>query len=136
MIILMPVIASFCAYRLVYHRCRSWYSWLVLSLAVCAQMGGFVVMTPQVFMNYRLKSVEHLPWRALTYQAINTFIDDIFMLCIRMPEIQKYSVFRDDIIFVICCVQRWLYRKPSAAELKADDASGGALAGNGSSEGV
>ena len=69
-------------------------------------------MTPQVFMNYRLKSVEHLPWKALTYQAINTFIDDIFMMCIRMPEVQKYSVFRDDIIFVICCYQRWLYRKP------------------------
>lgn len=112
LLVLLPVICSFCAYRLIYYRFRSWYSWIVLSLAVCAQMGGFVVMTPQVFMNWRLKSVEHLPWKALTYQAINTFIDDIFMLCIRMPEVQKYSVFRDDIIFVICLVQRWLYRKP------------------------
>merc|ERR1712083_906597 len=122
LIILLPVVASFCAYRLIYYRFRSWYSWLVLSLAVCSQMGGFVVMTPQVFMNYRLKSVEHLPWRALTYQAINTFIDDIFMLCIRMPEIQKYSVFRDDIIFIICCVQRWLYRKPQVAVAEAEPA--------------
>lgn len=113
-VVLLPVVSSFCVYRLIYHKFRSWYSWMVLSLAICAQMGGFVVMTPQVFMNWRVKSVEHLPWRALTYQAINTFIDDIFMLCIRMPEVQKYSVFRDDIIFVICCVQRWLYRKPPA----------------------
>merc|ERR1712099_144307 len=111
MCILLPVIAGYSIYRMIYYPCRSWYSWLVLSLAVCAQTGGFVVMTPQVFMNYRMKSVEHLPWRALTYQAINTFIDDIFVLCIRMPEVQKYSVFRDDIIFVICCFQRWLYRK-------------------------
>merc|ERR1712183_202766 len=66
-------------------------------------------------MNHRLKSVDHMPWKVLTYQAINTFIDDVFALCIRMPEIQKYSVFRDDIVFIMCCVQRWLYRKAAPA---------------------
>lgn len=111
MVVLLPVIGAIGVYRLVHYRFRSWYSWAVMTLAICAQTGGFVIMTPQVFMNYRLKSVEHLPWKALTYQAINTFIDDIFMLSIRMPEVQKYSVFRDDIVFVICCIQRWLYRK-------------------------
>merc|ERR1711966_177402 len=42
--ILLPVMVVFCLYRLVYHRFRSWYSWMVLSLAICAQAGGFVVM--------------------------------------------------------------------------------------------
>lgn len=116
MIVLLPAIAAFCSYRLVTQKFRSWYSWLVLSLAICSQIGGFVIMTPQVFLNYRLKSVEHLPWRALTYQAINTFIDDLFVLCIRMPEVQKYSVFRDDIIFLICLVQRFLYAKRRSDE--------------------
>eukprot|EP00747_Dinoflagellata_sp_TGD_P023406 gnl/TRDRNA2_/TRDRNA2_129779_c1_seq1.p1 gnl/TRDRNA2_/TRDRNA2_129779_c1~~gnl/TRDRNA2_/TRDRNA2_129779_c1_seq1.p1 ORF type:complete len:283 (+),score=52.19 gnl/TRDRNA2_/TRDRNA2_129779_c1_seq1:30-851(+) len=111
MLVLLPVIGGFSAYRLIRHQFRSWYSWIVQSVAICAQAGGFVVMTPQVFMNYRFKTAEHLPWKALTYQAINTFIDDIFMLCIRMPEIQKYSVFRDDIVFVVLCIQRWMYRK-------------------------
>ncbi|EER11389.1 conserved hypothetical protein, partial [Perkinsus marinus ATCC 50983] len=78
-------------------------------LAACSEVFGFVVMTPQVFLNYRLKSVEHLPWRALSYQACNTFIDDVFTLVIRMPEIHKFSVFRDDIVFIICCYQRWIY---------------------------
>lgn len=135
-LVLIPVIAGFCIYRLIYHEFRSWYSWIVLSLAIASQMGGFVVMTPQVFMNYRLKSVAHLPWRALTFQAINTFIDDIFALCIRMPEVQKYSVFRDDIIFAVCCYQRWIYRatptiavsdngagESPVADVKADDAN-------------
>lgn len=124
-LVLLPVMAAFCVYRLVHQKFRSWYSWFVLSLAVCAQIGGFVIMTPQVFMNHRLKSVEHLPWKALTYQAINTFIDDVFTLCIRMPEIQKYSVFRDDIVFIACCVQRWMYRKPSARPAAADGAAEG-----------
>mmetsp|Transcript_126072 Transcript_126072/g.356495 ORF Transcript_126072/g.356495 Transcript_126072/m.356495 type:complete len:292 (+) Transcript_126072:166-1041(+) len=124
MALLLPMIGAFCAYRLVWVKFRSWYSWIVLSLAISSQTCGFVVMTPQVFMNYRLKSVEHLPWRALTYQAVNTFIDDVFVLCIRVPEVQKYSVFRDDIIFIVCCVQRWLYRKPAGTD--------GALHGEGS----
>jgi hypothetical protein len=108
--LLLPLVAAFAGYRLIYHEFRSWYSWAILTLAVASQTAGFVIMTPQVFMNYRLKSVEHLPWRALTYQAINTFIDDVFTLCIRMPEVQKYSVFRDDIVFLVCCYQRYIYR--------------------------
>lgn len=38
---------------------------------------GFVMMTPQLFINYKLKSVAHLPWRAMIYKSINTFIDDV-----------------------------------------------------------
>jgi len=26
-----------------------------------------------------------------------------------MPEMTKYGVFRDDIVFVICCYQRYIY---------------------------
>eukprot|EP00971_Amphidinium_carterae_P022596 445789-Amphidinium_carterae.1 len=106
---LAPLLAAFCYYRLAFVKQRSWHSWIVSSLAMSVQAGGFIIMTPQVFLNYRLKSVEHLPWKVLVYQAINTFIDDVFMFCIRMPEVQKYSVFRDDIIFVICLIQRWMY---------------------------
>merc|ERR1712187_379692 len=117
MLLLLPVLVAVCMYRLVSQPFRSWNSWGILKLALASQTAGFVIMTPQVFLNYRLKSVEHLPWKALTYQAINTFIDDIFTLCIRMPEVQKYSVFRDDIVFLICCYQRWLYRARRHAEL-------------------
>ena len=39
-------------------------------------------MTPQLFINYKLKSVAHLPWRMMTYKALNTFIDDIFAFII------------------------------------------------------
>ncbi len=35
-------------------------------------------MTPQLFINYKLKSIAHLPWRMLTYKALNTFIDDLY----------------------------------------------------------
>ena len=56
---------------------------------------GFIMMTPQLFINYKLKSVAHLPWRMMTYKALNTFIDDIFAFVIKMPTLYRIGCFRD-----------------------------------------
>jgi hypothetical protein len=71
---------------------------------------GFIMMTPQLFINYKLKSVAHLPWRMLTYKALNTFIDDLFAFVIKMPLLYRLGCFRDDIVFIIYVYQRWIYR--------------------------
>ncbi len=52
-------------------------------------------MTPQLFINYKLKSVAHLPWRMLTYKALNTFIDDLFAFVIKTPTLYRIGCFRD-----------------------------------------
>jgi len=136
-IALMPFVILFAMWRLTTQQFKSWYSFFILTLTATSQTFGFVVMMPQVFLNYRLKSVEHLPWRALSYQAVNTFVDDIFTLCIRMPEVVKYSVFRDDIVFIICVIQRQLYKKRRGedeipgAEKKKDDVKTKELSGVG-----
>jgi hypothetical protein len=67
-------------------------------------------MTPQLFINYKLKSVAHLPWRMLTYKALNTFIDDIFAFIIKMPTLYRLGCLRDDIIFFIYLYQRYIYK--------------------------
>lgn len=48
-------------------------------------------MTPQLFISYKLKSVAHLPWRMLTYKALNTFIDDLFAFVIKMPVMYRIA---------------------------------------------
>jgi hypothetical protein len=53
------------------------------------------MMTPQLFINYKLKSVSHLPWRMMTYKALNTFIDDLFAFVIKMPTMYRIGCFRD-----------------------------------------
>ena len=42
----------------------SWWSWLISSAADAVYAFGFVSLCPQLYINYRLKSVAHLPWRA------------------------------------------------------------------------
>jgi hypothetical protein len=77
---------------------------------------GFVMMTPQLYINYKLKSVDHLPWKTLIYRFISTIIDDIFVFLIDLPYLQRMFSFRDgtlffnlDVIFVIYIIQRRIY---------------------------
>ena len=46
-----------------------------------------------------------MPWRTLTYKALNTFIDDLFAFIIKMPTLHRMSCFRDDIVFVVFLYQ-------------------------------
>uniref|UniRef100_A0A803KNK9 Cleft lip and palate associated transmembrane protein n=1 Tax=Chenopodium quinoa TaxID=63459 RepID=A0A803KNK9_CHEQI len=96
-------------YSLKYERHKSWYSWILSSMTQCVYMFGFIMMCPQLFINYKLKSVAHMPWRQMTYKFLNTIIDDLFAFVIKMPTLHRLSVFRDDIIFLIYVYQRWVY---------------------------
>ncbi|OMO90393.1 Cleft lip and palate transmembrane 1 [Corchorus capsularis] len=107
--VLFLLVAGFSVYSLMYERHKSWYSWILSSLTSCVYMFGFIMMCPQLFINYKLKSVAHLPWRQMTYKFLNTIIDDLFAFVIKMPTLHRLSVFRDDLIFLIYLYQRWVY---------------------------
>lgn len=107
--VLFFLVACSSIYSLMYERHRSWYSWILSSLTSCVYMFGFTMMCPQLFINYKLKSVAHLPWRQMTYKFLNTIIDDLFAFVIKMPMLHRLSVFRDDVIFLIYLYQRWIY---------------------------
>lgn len=109
MYVLYPLCGFGAIYSLVYTPHKSWYSWCIKSLVNGVYAFGFIFMLPQLFINYKLKSVAHLPWRAFMYKAFNTFIDDIFAFVITMPTAHRLACFRDDVVFVIYLYQRWLY---------------------------
>ncbi|KAL0545276.1 hypothetical protein IC582_020426 [Cucumis melo] len=107
--VLFFLVACSSVYSLMYEQHKSWYSWILSSLTSCVYMFGFIMMCPQLFINYKLKSVAHLPWRQMTYKFLNTIIDDLFAFVIKMPTLHRLSVFRDDVIFLIILYQRWIY---------------------------
>jgi hypothetical protein len=57
-------------------------------------------MTPQLYINYKLKSVDHLPWRTLIYRFLNTIIDDLFAFLVTMPWLKRLACFRDGKQFI------------------------------------
>jgi len=107
---LYPLVILYSFYSLVYESHKSWYSWVLGTLVGSVYTFGFIGMCPQLYLNYKLKSVAHMPWRQMTYKALNTFIDDLFSFIITMPTLHRLSVFRDDIIFFCFLYQRWIYR--------------------------
>ncbi|EAN34389.2 Cleft lip and palate transmembrane protein 1 (CLPTM1) family protein [Theileria parva strain Muguga] len=109
-ILLTPCVIGYAIYSLYYNKHKSWYSYIISVLAGSVYTFGFIMMTPQLYINYRLKSVEHLPWRALIYKSLNTFVDDVASFLIDMPMLHRLSCFRDDIIFFCYLYQRWKYK--------------------------
>uniref|UniRef100_A0A1L8D907 Lipid scramblase CLPTM1L n=1 Tax=Nyssomyia neivai TaxID=330878 RepID=A0A1L8D907_9DIPT len=107
--VLYPLCVVGAVYSLLYQSHKSWYSWAINSMVNGVYAFGFLFMLPQLFINYKLKSVATLPWRSFMYKAFNTFINDIFAFIITMPTAHRLACFRDDVIFVIYLYQRWLY---------------------------
>ncbi|KAJ8736534.1 hypothetical protein PYW08_007190 [Mythimna loreyi] len=107
--LLYPLCVAGAIYSLVYEPHKSWYSWALHSIVNGVYAFGFLFMLPQLFVNYRLRSVAALPWRAFMYKAFNTFIDDVFAFIITMPTAHRVACFRDDLVFLVYLYQRWLY---------------------------
>ncbi|XP_034826753.1 putative lipid scramblase CLPTM1 [Maniola hyperantus] len=105
-----PLLIGYGVYSLLYQEHKGWYSFVLNMMYGYLLTFGFIMMTPQLFINYKLKSVAHLPWRMMTYKFLNTFIDDMFAFVIKMPTMYRIGCFRDDIVFFIFLYQRWIYK--------------------------
>ena len=107
--IVYPAIAGFALYSLLYRTHKSWYSFVLGTAVSFVYAFGFAMMWPVVFINYRLKTVAHLPFRMFMYKALSTTIDDVFAFVISMPLAHRIACFRDDIVFAVILYQRWIY---------------------------
>jgi hypothetical protein len=69
---LFPLVVGYSIYSLLYLEHKGWYSWFLNMLYGFLLTFGFIMMTPQLFINYKLKSVAHLPWRMMTYKGFSS----------------------------------------------------------------
>ena len=107
--LLCPMLAILSAYNLRTTVYASWWSWCISSLVDFVYLFGFISMVPQLYINYKLKSVAHLPIRAFMFKLFNTFIDDVFVLLMKMPLKHRLMALRDDVIFLGFLYQWWIY---------------------------
>ncbi|KAJ8456024.1 hypothetical protein ONZ45_g18832 [Pleurotus djamor] len=107
----IPTLTSaYTVYSLLYETHRGWYSFVISTLTSFVYMFGFVQLVPQLIINYKLKSVAHMPMKAMIYKTLSTVVDDLFAFCIKMPFLHRLACFRDDVVFLIFLYQRWIYR--------------------------
>lgn len=104
------------AYTLMYEKYSSFYSWGLEAVMALVYLLGFINMIPQVFINYRIKSVESIALGTFFFRAINTFVDDLFTFVIPMPMLARLAAFRDDIIFFVFLYQWYVYPSRPATD--------------------
>jgi hypothetical protein len=109
-IVAVPLLLAYAGYSLYYESHKSWYSFVIATLVGSVYAYGFLMMVPSLYINYRLKSVAHMPRKAMTYKFLNTFIDDLFAFTIKMPLLHRLATLRDDIIFFVYLYQSYKYK--------------------------
>jgi len=109
-VVAIPLLIAYAVYSLLYDTHKSWYSFIIATLVGSVYAYGFLMMVPSLYINYRLKSVAHMPARAMTYKFLNTFIDDLFAFTIKMPTLHRLATLRDDVIFFVYLYQSWKYK--------------------------
>ncbi|GJE84973.1 cleft lip and palate associated transmembrane protein [Phanerochaete sordida] len=106
----IPCLAAYSVYSLLYETHRGWYSFVISTLTSFVYMFGFAQLVPQLIINYKLKSVAHMPMKAMIFKTLSTVVDDLFAFCIKMPILHRLACFRDDVVFLVFLYQRWIYR--------------------------
>jgi hypothetical protein len=106
----IPLLLAYAIYSLVYETHKSWYSFIITTLVGSVYAYGFLMMVPSLYINYRLKSVAHMPAKTMMYKFLNTFIDDLFAFTVKMPLLHRLATLRDDVIFFVYLYQKWKYK--------------------------
>jgi hypothetical protein len=113
-VLFIPLAVGYLVYRIYYYQSYIYlhpFRFIIEYFFFLLNIFGFVLMTPQIYINFKLKSVEHMPIKALAFKFLNTIIDDIFAFALDTPTLHRISVFKDDVIFVVFLVQLVIYRK-------------------------
>ena len=111
--IFAPIAVFYLGYRVYYYKQRlsgSIFKFVVEYIFFLMNLFGFILLTPQVYLNYKLKSVQHMPFKALTFKFLNTIIDDLYAFAVKTPTLYRIFCFKDDVIFVIFIYQIIKYR--------------------------
>lgn len=87
------------------------YQLLVSSAMNFVAATEFVRLTPQLYLNYQMKSVPAMPWRTLAYKFVDAIIDDIANYAMGSPTIVLLMHLNDDFAFLVLIYQRYLYRE-------------------------
>lgn len=70
----VPLLGAYAVYSLLYDTHKSWYSFIITTLVGSVYAYGFLMMVPSLYINYRLKSVAHMPRKTMIYKLLNTFV--------------------------------------------------------------
>ena len=107
--LMFPIITTYSLYSLFFKQFKSFYSFALRVAVSLVYSFGFCQMLPQLYINYKLKTVAGMSTPVLAFKLLNTFIDDLFAWIMNMPTMHRIACLRDDIVFFVWLYQRHIY---------------------------
>lgn len=116
MMIMAPCFLTYFLYKAYYLKVEGSMAFEIYSLLVSSAMNfvaatEFVRLTPQLYLNYKMKSVPAMPWRTLAYKFVDAIIDDIANYAMGSPTLVLIMHLNDDFAFLVLLYQRYLYKE-------------------------
>ena len=110
--LLIPVGVCYLIYRMYYYYSSNTnlFDFIIEYIFFMFGVFGFILMTPQIYLNYKLQSVEHFPFKVMIFKFLDTIVDDLEIFALKTPTLYRVFCFKDDVIFVIYLFQLWKYR--------------------------
>ncbi|KAK8893152.1 hypothetical protein M9Y10_021567 [Tritrichomonas musculus] len=106
---LVPLVIGYSIYQLFNVKYRSVKQYILHCLSGAVYSFGFLAMLPQLYVNYKLKTVAGMSRSAFVYKFISTFIDDLYTFVSDLPLMYKIACFRDDVVFFVWIFQCFIY---------------------------
>ena len=110
--LLIPVGVGYFIYRAYYFYSSetSLFNFIIEYIFFLFGVFGFILMTPQIYLNYKLKSVDHFPFKIMIFKFLDTIVDDLEIFALKSPTLYRIFCFKDDVIFVIYLYQLFKYK--------------------------
>jgi hypothetical protein len=105
----VPAVVGYAVHSLYFRTHASMRAYILDALMMFVYTLGFITLTPQLFLNYRLQSVEAMPIKVFLYRTLNTVVDDLFAWVMPMPTLTRIAAFRDDLVFIVLLWQWYHY---------------------------
>lgn len=120
----IPLMLGYVGYSLRYKEFESWYCFITTTLFGFVYRYQFLALLPPAYVNYKLKSVAHMPKRVMVYRGLYALVNDSFALVVRASLICKLTALGDVVIFFIYLYQCWEYRVDYNRENEISDVTG------------
>lgn len=108
--LILHIIVYYC-YTLGWKKQRGWIDWITTSLISFIHVVHPLLSIPQIYINYKFKTVAYLPWRALTYRTLYRFIIFVYFAVNSYSIGALFDLFNNITVFTIYLYQRSKYSK-------------------------
>ena len=114
----MPVLILYSIYSFIFDYHTSFYSYTIECMTICVFSFGSIRLTPQLFINYQMKSVKSIDWKKFWYKWFNSLVKIVWLMLMPMPNLYRFAQFREIVVMLLFLIQWCIYKEARNATVQ------------------